>query len=323
MMGEQEKRPSISTSDFKMRLFVDTNVLVDSVEERDEKKAKSFIELFRNSSFDNIELVTSDYVLWEFFSHFRDELYIRKLIDKHKYWNLSANKECKRGTFKKAVLQDMKNFGDIIKGYVQQFSENPVSIQRLIGKNSDGFSELIEEILRSSKFSYQDSIVFVSALHTISHIIITYDETFSSETHLQDLREALKSVPSIRDIEFKKPEDFSSETNAKKEYCAWFLKQNQSKKIGQVFYYYPKKKVICVQCINNYSLRENDYVYLVKYNEASHEILKRLIQIKKGNLRDFKTRKPIEEGKKVTIGLPEDFSIDIGSLKNAMVFISE
>jgi len=323
MMAEEIERPSLTSSDFKMRLFVDTNVLIDFVEGHDEKKAKAFIELFKNLKPENIELVTSDYVLWEFYSHFRDELYIRKLVDEHNYWHLSANKECRRKIFKKVSLEEMENFGNIIKGYEQQFSESPVSIQRLIAKRIDGFSDLIEKILLSSKFSYQDSIVFVSALHTRSHVIITLDETFSSESHLQDLREALSSVPLLENLEFKKPEKFLTENDLKKEYKIWFLKQNENKQIGKVFHYYPRKKVICVECINNYTLKAKDYIYIVKFDETTFNIFIKSFRIKANNFRDPNTKKFIKEGKKVAIKLPHDFSLNGVSLTNAMVFISE
>lgn len=54
-MGEAITRPTISALDFNMRIFIDTNVLIDFVEDKDDNKAKSFIELFRNSVFSNIE----------------------------------------------------------------------------------------------------------------------------------------------------------------------------------------------------------------------------------------------------------------------------
>jgi len=323
MMGEEEIRPSISASDFNMRLFIDTNVLIDFILEYDEKKSKSFIELFKNSRIENVELVTSDYVLWEFYGHFRDELYVRKLISDNKYGHIGANKECRRRIFKKVNLPDMENFGNAIKGYVQQFAENPVSIQRLIGETLDGFSNFIEKILQSSKFTYQDSIVFVSALYTRSHLIVTLDEPFSSERHLQDLREALSSVPLNIDIEFKKPINFSTENDVKKEYKIWFEKQNKNKQIGKVFHYYPRKKVICVECLKPYTLRTKDYIYLVNFNETTNDKFIKSFQIKTDGMRDFKTKEIIKEGKKVTIKLPEDFSLSGGSLANTMVFISE
>jgi predicted nucleic acid-binding protein len=323
MMGEDETRPSISVSDFNMRIFIDTNVLIDFVEDRDEKNAKSFIELFKNSVFSNIELVTSDYILWEFNSHFREDLYIKKLINDYQFWHLSASKECRKSTFKKVTIPDMETFDDNIKQYVNKFAKNPVSIERLIGKELNGFNELMDKILRSSKFSYQDSIVFVSAIYTNSHIIMTLDETFSSESHLRELREAVRSIPHLKLIEFKKPKDFSSESHLKKEYKTWFIKQNKNKQIGSVYKYFPGKKVICVNCLNNYTLRAKDYIYLVNFDIKTHDKFYKSFQIESAGLRDFKTNCIIKEGNNVTIRLPEDFFLNGQALKNAMVFVSE
>jgi len=140
---------------------------------------------------------------------------------------------------------------------------------------------------------------------------------------LQDLREALSSVPFIRDIEFKKPIKFSTENEVKKEYKIWFLKRNENKQIGKVFHYYPRKKVICVECLNTYTLRTKDYIYLMNFNKTANDRFVKSFQIKSDGMRDFNTKEIIKEGKKVTIKLPEDFSLNGGSLTDAIVFISE
>jgi len=322
-MGEEENRPSISASDFNMRLFLDTNVLIDYILDNDEKKSKSFIDHFKSTNINHVELVTSDYVLWEFFGHFRDELYVRKLVSDKNLGYIGANKECRRRVFKKINLQDMENFGKEIKGYVQKFAENPVSIQKLIGEKFDGFNELVEKLLQSSKFTYQDVIVFVSAIFTRSNFIVTLDEPFSSERHLKDLRNALSTIPLLADIEFKRPKNFATKESINKEYKTWFLSMNESKKIGTVFHYYPRKKVICVNCQNDYSLRIKDYIYIVKFNDSTYEKLILLFQIKKNSMRDYKTKKVIKKGRKVTIKLPDDFNLKGTSLVNSMIFVAE
>lgn len=321
-MVKDIERPSISSHDFKMRLFVDTNVLIDFVEDRDDKKSKSFIVLFKNSNFNNIELVTSDYVLWEFYSHLRDELYIKKLIDEHNYWHISANKECRRGKFKKATLEEMEKFGTEIKVYCQLFSQNPVSVQRLISMDISGLSDLIEKVLSSSKFSYQDSIVFVSALKTKSHIIVTLDEAFAHSTHLQDLREALKSIPAIKNIEFRKPESFSTENQAKKEYKNWFKKQNKKRQIGKIYHHYPKNNVILVECFKDLKLNVKDFIYLVNFNESTHDMLSNSFKIKQGNIEAIQN-KNARNNNKYSIKLPKDFTFDGAGLLWAMVFLYE
>lgn len=320
------QRPEITRPDINLRLFIDTNVLVDYIEGFDERKSITFIELFRNRSFDNIELITSDYVLWEFYGHFRDELYIRKLVKDHNYGHISANRECRRGNFRKVSLKDMKIIGTTIESYIEQFEESPMSVQRLINKELAGFSDMTEEILRCSKFSYKDAIVFVSALFTRSHIIITLDETFSSERHLAVLKEALEDLKTTLeplglsiDIEFNKPEDFSSEDCVKKNYKEWFLRSNKRKQLGNVINVWPKQNVIAVECLHDFFIRSGDYLCLIKFVNSLDFVMK-VFEVIKGNLRDYDTNKDIAQGTKVTIKLPPDIKCK-SNFQNAMIFL--
>jgi hypothetical protein len=319
MEAEVKERPLITRSDLKLRLFIDTNVLIDFIEHFDEKKSKTFIELFKNKNFNNIELVTSDYVLWEFYGHFRDELYVKKLIENLKYGYINAVQECRRRSYSKASMEDMEGIGETIKGYLKQFAENPVSIQKLVGKRMDGFSELVEKILQCSRFSYSDTIVFVSALLTNSHIIITHDETFASENHLTELKESLKSLPLTRDVEFRKAKDFSTEGSVKKNYKNWFLQHNKSKQIGKVIKVWPKKNTIAVECLNNYFIRQDDYLCIVKFLKGM-DFTMIIDRVKKDNLRDYETSEVISKGKKVTIKLASDKKCDPHT-KGALVFV--
>jgi len=319
MKNNIEERPTISRSDVKLRLFIDTNVLIDYVEEFDEKKSKTFIELFRNTNFENIELVTSDYVLWEFYDHFKKELYVKKLVEEFQYGYINANRECIRKNYRKASLEDMETFGNTIRGYVEDFAENPVSIQRLIGQKLDGFSEMVEKILQCSKFSYPDTIVFVSALFTNSHIIITLDETFSSENHLQELKNSQESLRLPEDIEFKKPEDFSTEELVNKNYKMWFLKHNREKQIGKVIKVWPKKNTIAIECLDNYFINQGDYLCLVKFRKGAEPIII-IFKVKEGNLRDYNTKKAISRGEKVTVKLPSDVKCE-PYMQGSMIFL--
>ena len=319
------QRPEITRSDVNLRLFIDTNVLIDYVEQFDERKSKTFIELFRKNNFDNIELITSDYVLWEFYGHFKDELYIRKLVNDHNYGHIGANRECRRGDFRKASLEDMKTMGDTIESYVEQFEENPLSVQRLINRELHHFSDMTEAILRCSKFSYKDTIVFVSALFTRSHIIITLDETFSSERHLEVLKEALKDLKTTLepfglpiDIEFCKPTDFSSENSVKKNFKAWFLKNNRNKQLGKVINVWPKRNVLGIQCLRNFSINLGDYLCLTKFVKGIDFRMK-IFEVTEGNLRDYDTNQEIIKGSKVTVKLP--LGIKCEPWQEAMVFL--
>ena len=319
MKNSDVERPTISRADIKLRLFIDTNVLIDYIEAFDEKKSKTFIELFKNMNFENIELVTSDYVLWEFYDHFRKELYVKKLVEDFQYGYINANRECIRKNYRKASLEDMETFGNVIRGYVKNFAENPVSIQRLIGKKLDGFSETVEKILQCSKFSYPDTIVFVSALFTKSHIIITLDETFSSENHLRELKESQESLRLPEDMEFKKPEDFSTEEMVKKNYKTWFLKHNRERQLGKVIKVWPKTNTIAIECLDNYFINQGDYLCLVKFRRGAEPIII-IFKVEKDNMRDYETKKTISRGKKITVKLPSNIKCE-PYMQGAMIFL--
>lgn len=312
---------TISLSDFKLRLFVDTNVIIDYTESFNRNKARTFINFFRYNSFKDVELVTSDYVLWEFYGHYREELYIRKLVQERHYGYIAANKLCRRGDFRRINLREMRLFGNIIRGHVRQI-ENIISIQKLIGRELPAFSENVENLLQCSKFSYKDAIVFVSALYSQANIIITLDQTFSDEEHLKKLKQAIRRWPiNPGKIIFKEPKDFRNQKSIKKEYKAWFEEYNKGKIIGNIIKYWARSKVIQVRCLKRHIIKENDYLYIVKF--VDERLFRYAFKIELGDLRSPRTRRPIIKGKNVTIKLPSQFPYNNKNWDRGMVFFAE
>ncbi len=317
-------RPAISRSDFNLRLFIDTNVFIDYLENFDTQKAKSFIELFKNSNFDNIELVTSDYVLWELYDYFRKDLYVKKMINEFKWGFNRARKGIKE--FKGVDCEVMKGFGNEIINRVNQLRKNGnediIDIQYLMGEKTEKFSEIIETLLRSSKISYKDTMIFASAFYTHSHILVTIDEQFKGEgNRINDLEEEKKDLPKGFFLKFKPPTEFSSEENIKRNYKDWFEEYNEENKIGTVFDCYHKVNVICVECLDDYVIKAGDYICAAKFNETE-EMVKKLFKVKENCLRDYETGEPLSEGKKVTIKL-SDNSLKASNLENASIFLAE
>ena len=321
-MGRAAKRPSLDRfQDINLRLFVDTNVLIDFVDGINERGSKSFLGLFKKRKFKNIELVTSDYVLWEFYDHYKDELYIKKLISECNYGHVSANKECIRRRFKKAGLKDMQSFGETIAKYEQLFGEDPVNITRLSGKEPEGFGEIVETLRRCSKFSYKDALVFVSAVFTRSSAIVTLDETFSSESHLRELKEALKGIKvKLRlEMDFKKPNDLATKERVEKCYKDWFVKHNRKKQIGKVIRVWPRRNAIGVECIKNFFIEKGDYLCLAKFRRKTDSWTE-IFEVKEGNIRDYDTEQEVSSGKKLTIKLPNGQKARL-FFKDATVFL--
>jgi hypothetical protein len=102
-------------------------------------------------------------------------------------------------------------------------------------------------------------------------------------------------------------------------YKNWFLQHNKSKQIGKVIKVWPKKNTIAVECLNNYFIRQDDYLCIVKFLKGM-DFTMIIDRVKKDNLRDYETSEVISKGKKVTIKLASDKKCDPHT-KGALVFV--
>lgn len=324
----------ISLQDFKLRLFLDTNVLIDFVEECDRKKCVAFLKMFRKSKVrkkakvPDVELVTSDYVLWEFSGHCKEESYAKWLIGRYKCGLISASKECKNANFKDANHEQMIQFGNKIKEHIKNITEDEeiVYLHRLIGQDNAGFSETIDKILQCSKFSYKDAIVLTSAYFTRANMIITCDEQHFGHRHLDQLKEALVDWHiNPGQLEYRKPDDFSNLSKILSVYKVWFKKRNESKIIGEIAKYYERKNVMEIKCKRDYSLSENDSVYLTRFINDK-KLLKFWLKIptkESGNFKSATNNVPIDRGQHVTIKLPAKFPYKKKEWANGWVFLAD
>lgn len=322
----------LNLSDFRLRLFVDTNVLIDYVEDFDEKKAATFLNLFKKSpirkkpKIDDVELVISDYVLWEFYGRTREELYAQRLVNKYNYGYISANKECRQGNFRRASIRCMKQFGNKIKGYIRKIVEDErlIYLDRLIGKKVHGFSETVDKILQCSKFTYKDAIVLASAYFTKSNIIITCDEHFK-QSRIDELEKAIKNWPiNPGQIIFKKPNEFDTLAKIRLGHKNWFIERNKEKIFGNVVKYYPKRNVIEIKCRRKNLLHEGNYLYLIKF--FNNKILKfhfKVPNYESGNFKSAKTKRPINKGRHITIKLPAKFPYKQKKWQGGYIFLAE
>jgi predicted nucleic acid-binding protein len=316
--------------DTKLRLFIDTNVLIECIEEFDEKKSKTFMELFKNKNFENIELVTCDYALWELYGHSRSELYVRKLVQENKYGFINAsNESTRKESFRKASINDMKTFSTQIRGRITELENKPLTIEKLIGSDIGIFGDVVEAVLHCSKLSYKDSIIFASAFFTNSHRIVTLDDFFSREGRIKELTEALDSLRGIlktrtkMEIEFKKPEAFSNEFLAKSEFMKWFKTHNQSKQLAEIINVWSDTNAIGLQCLKSkYFIRVEDYLCLIKFHDNDDFDMK-VFKLEKGNLRDYETDKEITQGNKVTIRLPSNIKSEPRMINAGVYLYSE
>lgn len=323
------KSKALTLSDFKLRIFVDTNVLIDYVEKFNKKNSVTFLNQFKKTKshkktkFENVELVTSDYVLWEFYGHSREECYAKLLIDKCGYSLISANKECRKGDFQHVSRKSMQKFADDINGKISEIigDDQPVYLTKLIGQMNEGFSEIVYQLLQCSKFSYKDAIVLTSAYFTNSNIIVTSDVQFGTEiNNIKELKLALKEWSiNPNEIKYKQPSVFDNSKKIRKEYEEWFLERNKNKIIADVTHFYSRPKVIIVQCRDREVIKEKDYLCIVKFiKNKLHKYCFKVPSFQSGSFRDGNTKRPTQRGSYVTIKLRTKFD-----WKNAMVFLTE
>lgn len=310
----------ITQSDFKLRLFLDTNVLINYFSNHKGNITKAAINLLSKTK--NIELVTSEYVLWEFYGFFRKELFARKLVNIHKHNLISANKDSSNERYDAATYKDMECFGVEIAEYKKKL-DGIVCISPVFDKSNEDinqFDTVVEKLLQCSKFSYKDSIVVASALFTRSHMLITGDTRLANEEHLNRLKRALSDLPkSFTTFSFKSINNLSNKKLIRKEYKKWFDKYNSKKEIGEVTEHYTNKKVVKITSKNILLSRKYSY-YLIRFDADNKLSVKYLKRIRNAdNFRDFKTKQPIEKSKEITIKLPKNTS----NLKKHKVFIAE
>lgn len=304
-------RNILTTADFQLRLFIDTNILIDYADNFNGKKCVKFLNLFKKSKvrrkakIEEIELITSDYVLWELKGHMREELYGRHLISNHGYGVIPANKECLHGKFKNAHM-DM--LGEEISKFEKKIFEDEclLYLERLMNKPYQGLSETIDLVLKESKFSYKDAIVFTSACFTQSNFIITCDEQDFNEKRLEELEVVLKALHRLLkkpiEIKFKRPADFLSTKALHKEYKDWFTNNHKQKAIGTVAKYYSKINVVEIQCSKNIKLKIGDQGWLIKFDN-NNKMMKHGFTIKKDGLRSPKTKESVQKGGHVCVKL--------------------
>jgi predicted nucleic acid-binding protein len=307
--------------DFKLRMFIDTNVLIDYIENARGGKSRAFFNLLKKQK--SIELVTSDFVLWEFYGYFRKELYARKLVKGRQYNLISAHKECSFERFENATFKDIETFGNEINGYQQEI-EKFVMVEEIIKEGSERlrrFNETVRKFLQCSKFSYKDTLIFASALYTRSHMLITSDKAFSKESHLKRLKKAIKSVPpNFTNIAFKRLNVFLTRKKVAEEYKNWFEKHNKNKIAGDIVEFFKRNNVIHVKSKNNKLISRKNSFYLVKF--VDNKMRKcYLHKISADNFKDHASKNPVEKGVDITIKLPSRNKSN--NWKDGWVFLAE
>jgi predicted nucleic acid-binding protein len=154
-----DTRPKISKTDFDLRVFLDTNVIIDYFSKR--KETVDFFNLFKGitSNF-NLTLITSDYVLWETCGFIKRDLYIKKMLSDPTL-NWTFKQACSRViNFEDIEQEEMNRIGDKIDRMINEVSSF-IEVKNLMAEETPGFSAIFIKLLKYSRFQYKDIMVFI------------------------------------------------------------------------------------------------------------------------------------------------------------------
>lgn len=298
------KQTSLPLSAFKLKIFIDTNVLIEYFEKLEKNQSKAFMKVASKN--ENINLVSSDYVIWEFLNLVKNETCIKEMV---------AKGLCSKRAWRYPLGEDEKLRRKVLEEFNVHLSELEnvlnIDIERLMDEGRDKFFEMVKKFFINSKIESHDILILASALSARAHIFLTKDMPLTDEgKRVALLSEFLENLPLPKDesrtlLKFVSPAivGTSPEKCVKSLFKQWLSEIVTSKILGKVVKTYLKKNVVVVECTNDYVVSEGDTLCLFKF-DGNNNFLKCFFDIKEGKLWDNERDCTVKEGKKVTIELP-------------------
>lgn len=315
-------RPTLGRPDFTLRLFIDTNIIIDCLEKNPENESLPFIESLKDNSHEFIEIVSSDCVLWELYDYIRGEYYAETMYPGWSFKKVKSGLKEFKG-IDETSIREMRAFIDSkVDALLDVDMASIITFENAMISDISEFYHFVKTLLQTSKFSREDAIVVVSAILASAHILITMDRQFHGEgtSRAPMLKSEFESLSIDWKIDFKSPRELTATDGILKMYKEWFMETNRDKIIGNVTKVYSQASVICVECISDYCLKVGDYVCIIKFKEDS-TMIKEVFKIEQNNLQDYVSTEKIESGSYVTISVPSlTFSQEF---TNAKVYINE
>ncbi len=289
---------TIALEDLKLRVFVDTNVLIDCFV-TPEQDVIDFVTEAAGS--DSLELVTSDYALWEQNEFIRKHTWVKDLVNGNRSHNEALTYRLKLSD---ALRQTVEQNIHACKS--QREALNILNYNLMDEATLDGdFFAWLELLTIHSTISNQDLLILLSAYVTKSKAILTKDSGFnSSVSEVAGLEETLGTslLPSaLKGIRFinnlaKKPQEYYNE---------WFEQIISPQKIGDCMHFYSKTNVLGAQCITAHEIEVGDYLLAAKVLENG-EFKKVVFRVNDDSLQDYDKEEKVTKASKVTIKLPAD-----------------
>lgn len=305
--------PSIRLTDIKLRLFVDTNILIDAFT-TPQNDVTTFLEQAKIHP--EIDLITSDYALWEHHEFIRKQIWIKNLVNNNNSYKGALSYKIELTEEIKKEVEDAIDFAT--KGR-EEFGIDNANLMDEKTLNED-FFRWLELFQIHTRITNQDLLILLSAYATQSNAILGKDKNFKKEVgennfdgieqSLQDAQipNELKRVFFIGDLK----------TNPKKHYYNWFMKQFKELSIGYCYRTFSNSNVIVIE---SDEITNNDYIMLIKLSDDTNEMKKLVFKIDEECFQEFKPEKLLENDakKRFSIKLPQDIEVQ-SWMKNAFIY---
>jgi hypothetical protein len=305
--------PSIRLTDIKLRLFVDTNILIDAFT-TPQSNVTTFLEQAKIHP--EIDLITSDYALWEHHEFIRKQIWIKNLVNNNNSYKGALSYKIE---LTEEIRKEVENAIDIATKGREKFGIDNANLMDEETLNKD-FFRWLELFQIHTRISNQDLLILLSAYATQSNAILGKDKNFkkevgedsfdSIEMSLQDAQipEELKRVFFIGDLK----------TNPQKHYYNWFTKQFIESSIGHCYRTFKKRNVLVIE---SNEVEIGDYLMLIKFSDDTNEAKKIAFRIDEDCFGEFEPEKVLEHyaKKRFSIKLSQDIEVQ-SWMKNALIY---
>lgn len=305
--------PSIRLTDIKLRLFVDTNILIDAFT-TPQSDIIAFLE--QATIHTEIDLITSDYALWEHHEFIRKQVWVKNLVNNNRSYKDAINYKVQPTVELKKEIKDAIDFAFNERDRLGIANANLMDEKTLNGD----FFRLLELLQINTRISNQDLLILLSAYATQSNAILSRDRGFKKEAGEdsfdnieQSLGEAqipdeLKRVSFIGDLKI----------NPQKHYYSWFMKQFEELSMGYCYRTFDKNNVVVIE---SDEILIDDYLMLIKFSDDTNEAKKIAFRVDEGCFREFEPNTILENStrKRFSIKLSEEIEVQ-SWMKNALIY---
>ena len=221
---------SIRLTDIKLRLFVDTNILIDAFT-TPQSDVTDFLE--QATIHPEINLITSDYALWEHHEFIRKQIWIKNLVNSNNSYKgaISYNIE-----LTDELRKEVKDAIDFALEGRKRFEIDNANLMDENTLNGD-FFRLLELFQIHTKISNQDLLILLSAYATLSNAILSNDGGFRNEVKEDKFNNIEQSLINSQIPDNLKKLSFVSDLkiSPQKHYYNWFIKHFGELSIGHCY----------------------------------------------------------------------------------------